>query len=172
MKAFRYIFEKHFNEADWFMKSDDDTYVILENLRYFLSSQNNDDPIYFGHHFKTIVKQGYLSGGAGYVLSKEAMRRFGARGNDSNICRQDGGFEDVEFGKCMQNLGVKVGNSTDKLGRSRFHCFGPETHLLGRYSDWYYMNDANGARKVLRLIFCSDFLFGRRPSVVFGWIFC
>ncbi|XP_060592471.1 glycoprotein-N-acetylgalactosamine 3-beta-galactosyltransferase 1-like isoform X2 [Ruditapes philippinarum] len=147
MKAFRFIFENHFDEADWFMKADDDTYVILENLRYFLSSQNKDDPIYFGHHFKTIVKQGYFSGGAGYVLSKEAMRRFGARGNDSKLCRQDGGAEDAEFGKCMQNLGVKVGNSTDKLGRSRFHCFDPETHLRGGYPDWYYKYDAHGAKK-------------------------
>lgn len=147
MKAFRYVYDNHFDEADWFMKADDDTYVILENLRYFLSSQNKDDPIYFGHHFKTIVKQGYFSGGAGYVLSKEALRRFGERGNDSKVCRQDGGAEDAEFGRCMENLGVKVGNSTDKLGRSRFHCFDLETHLMGGYPDWYYQYDAHGAQK-------------------------
>ena len=40
-------------------QADDDTYVIVENLRYFLSSQNSSEPIFFGHHFKTIVKQGY-----------------------------------------------------------------------------------------------------------------
>lgn len=152
MQAFRYIYNNHFNDADWFMKADDDTYVIIENLRYFLSSQNKEDPIYFGHHFQTIVKQGYFSGGAGYVLSKEAMRRFGERGNDTKLCRQDGGAEDAEFGKCMQNLGVKVGNSTDRLGRSRFHCFDPETHLRGGYPDWYYKYDAHGAKKVGILI--------------------
>jgi glycoprotein-N-acetylgalactosamine 3-beta-galactosyltransferase len=54
------------------MKVDDDTYVILENLRYFLRDYKSSDPVYFGHHFKTIVQQGYYSGGAGYVLSKEA----------------------------------------------------------------------------------------------------
>ena len=52
----------------------------MENLRYFLSGENTSEPIYFGHHFKTIVKQGYYSGGGGYVLSKEALRRFGEKG--------------------------------------------------------------------------------------------
>ncbi|RUS72820.1 hypothetical protein EGW08_019413, partial [Elysia chlorotica] len=59
MQGFRYVYENHFNDADWFMKADDDTYVIVENLRYFLSEQNTSQPIYFGHHFKVIVKQGY-----------------------------------------------------------------------------------------------------------------
>jgi hypothetical protein len=58
-----------YDDADWFMKADDDTYVILENLRYFLRDYKSSDPVYFGHHFKTIVKQGYYSGGAGYVFT-------------------------------------------------------------------------------------------------------
>lgn len=147
MLAFRYVYEQYFDKADWFMKADDDTYVIVENLRYFLSGENPEEPVYFGHHFKTIVKQGYFSGGAGYTLSKEALRRFGEKGTNSSICRQDGGAEDAEFGKCMQNLGVKVGNSTDVLGRSRFHCFDLETHLHGGYPKWYYQYDAHGANK-------------------------
>lgn len=146
MAAFRYVYDHYFDQADWFMKTDDDTYVIIENLRYMLSAYNSSTPIFFGHQFKVIVKQGYFSGGAGYVISKEALKRFANR--EKNLCTADGGAEDVEFGKCMEKLGVKVGNSSDALGRSRFHCFDPETHLSGGYPDWYYQYDARGGRKV------------------------
>lgn len=145
-RSFDYIYKHHFEEADWFIKCDDDTYVIVENLRYFLSGEDTNSPVYFGHHFKQIVKQGYFSGGAGYVMSKEALRRLST--NHSVACREDGGAEDAEMGACMQNLGVKVGNSTDSLGRSRFHCFDWATHLMGGYPDWYYKYDALGGRKV------------------------
>jgi glycoprotein-N-acetylgalactosamine 3-beta-galactosyltransferase len=145
MQAFDHIYQHHLEEADWFLKADDDTYVIVENLRYFLSSQNASEPIYFGHKFKVIVKQGYFSGGGGYVLSKEAIRRLGNR--QQNVCQDDEGAEDVAIGWCMQKLGVKVGDSRDSLGRSRFHCLTPEDHAAGLYPEWYFKYDAHGAKK-------------------------
>ena len=74
--------------------------MILENLRYFLENFDTNKPIFFGRRFKPFTKQGYFSGGAGYVLSKEALKRFVETGlKDPELCRQDaGGAEDVEMG--------------------------------------------------------------------------
>ena len=113
--AFQYVYQNHFQDYDWFLKADDDTYVVVENLRYMLQPNNHTEPVYFGCKFKPYVKQGYMSGGAGYVLSKEALRRFVTKGLQDKTgitCRtDDGGAEDVEMGKCMEGLGVKAGDS-------------------------------------------------------------
>ena len=98
------------------MKADDDTFVVVENLRNLLKDFNTTDPISFGHNFKylgvskmvimicmysLVSVQGYFSGGAGYVLSKEALRRFTQVGlKNSSLCKEDdGGDEDVNMGE-------------------------------------------------------------------------
>ncbi|OXA53917.1 glycoprotein-N-acetylgalactosamine 3-beta-galactosyltransferase 1 isoform X2 [Folsomia candida] len=145
-EAFKYVYKHHFGDADWFMKADDDTYVIMENLRFLLRDIDPQYPIYFGCKFKPHVKQGYMSGGAGYVLSKEALRRFveDALPNGAK-CRMDHkGSEDVEMGKCMVNVGVEAGDSRDHLGRYRFLPFLPERYIghtpaNESHGHWEYM---------------------------------
>ncbi|KAF2363229.1 Fringe-like, partial [Trinorchestia longiramus] len=130
--AFKYIYEHHLNDADWFLKADDDTFVVVENLRYILKPYNSSAPLWFGRRFRKMVKKGYMSGGAGYVLSREAVRRLVEEGlPNKKKCRKDGGgAEDVEMGKCLQSIDVISGDSRDEMGRERFFPFIPEHHLI------------------------------------------
>ena len=142
-EAFKYVWKHHRHEADWFMKADDDTYVIVENLRLMLRTWDPKSPIYFGCRFKPFVQQGYMSGGAGYVLSTEALRRFVEQALPAkDKCNPShSGAEDVELGKCLAAVGVEAGDSRDSLGRYRFLPFAPEHHIIPGHVDesfWYW----------------------------------
>ncbi|KAL4219661.1 glycoprotein-N-acetylgalactosamine 3-beta-galactosyltransferase 1 [Mactra antiquata] len=142
--ALEYMYNHYLNQADWFLKADDDTYVIMENLKLFLSGKSPNDLVYYGHHFNALVKQGFHSGGAGYVISKAALKKFGDFGKKN--CNNGGVGEDVEIGKCFEKLGVEAGKSVDSQGRSRFHCFHPELHVVGQYPSWYFEYDTYHAK--------------------------
>ncbi|XP_059089659.1 glycoprotein-N-acetylgalactosamine 3-beta-galactosyltransferase 1-like isoform X3 [Tigriopus californicus] len=131
--SLEYIYNNHFAGYDWFFKADDDTYVIVENLRKFASQYSPQDPAYFGCRFKPFVTQGYMSGGAGYLLSRESLKRFivnGFRNETRNECNQlSSPSEDVQLGRCLEKVGVVAMNTTDAMGGHRFFPLDP-TFLL------------------------------------------
>ena len=114
--SLRYIYQRHINDADWFLKADDDTYVIMENLRYFLSKLNPSDPHYIGRMFTTYG--GYNTGGAGYVFSRETLRIF-KKALDEGGCPPGGG-EDIFVAKCLKSKGVKPVSTRDSSERETF----------------------------------------------------
>uniref|UniRef100_A0A336LXY8 Glycoprotein-N-acetylgalactosamine 3-beta-galactosyltransferase 1 n=1 Tax=Culicoides sonorensis TaxID=179676 RepID=A0A336LXY8_CULSO len=159
-EAFKYIYKNHLNDADWFVKADDDTYFIMENLRYFLYTYNPNYPIYFGCHFKEFkaTHLEFMSGGAGYVLSKEALRRFIEQAlPDPAKCRHSNdGAEDVNMGKCMMSVGVKFGDTRDAQKKNRFLPMAPIDHLFPKITDeWYFKLSRYPAKKGLGC--CSDY---------------
>ncbi|XP_076030184.1 glycoprotein-N-acetylgalactosamine 3-beta-galactosyltransferase 1-like [Oratosquilla oratoria] len=132
-EALKYVYTHHLDDADWFLKADDDTYVVIENLRHMLKDHSPEDPIWMGCRLKTIVpEQGYMSGGAGYVLSRKALVDFVEKAYPYPLeCKQrTGGPEDAVLGKCLKNIGVHPADSRDEEGRSRFFPFPPQAHLF------------------------------------------
>jgi hypothetical protein len=55
-ETIRYIHCHYLDEYDWFVKVDDDSYILMENLRYFVSNIPNDDdhrdkPLIYGRRY-------------------------------------------------------------------------------------------------------------------------
>uniref|UniRef100_A0A0K0DF49 N-acetylgalactosaminide beta-1,3-galactosyltransferase n=1 Tax=Angiostrongylus cantonensis TaxID=6313 RepID=A0A0K0DF49_ANGCA len=50
--ALYYLYKNVSSEFDWYYKTDDDTYVIMENLRSYLSTLNPNEPHYLGFRLK------------------------------------------------------------------------------------------------------------------------
>lgn len=148
---------KHFlNDYDWFFKGDDDTFLMVDNLRFLLSAYSTDDPIYFGYKFNTTVhKRGYYSGGAGYALSRKTVQIFvekilsnpdffqknSINDNKDGICHieTDQRIEDWEISICLDQYNVYAGDGRDVLKRERFLMWKPEVHLLSLTPLWYKM---------------------------------
>lgn len=61
------------DQYNWYLIVNDNTFTILENLRYFVAPYNSSDNYYFGYpvqFWNTL----YNSGQAGYVLSNGALK--------------------------------------------------------------------------------------------------
>ncbi|CAF1473450.1 unnamed protein product [Rotaria sordida] len=153
--ALKYAYEYHFNNFDWFVKADDDTYIFMENLKAFLRNQNTSEPITFGW-----ISKGYdyHQGGASYVLSREALKRFNQGHQKPNTtCRKYGGHEDIEIRACLRSEGVYMGNTRDKKNRERFHPLNFYDHFVGPVPDWY--KDRAALEPVTSYECCGDDLF-------------
>jgi glycoprotein-N-acetylgalactosamine 3-beta-galactosyltransferase len=88
--AFKDVFTKYSN-YHFYLKADDDTFIHVENLKAFLSRQDPQLPVTFGADMNYKVKNGYPSGGAGYVLSNKAMQLLGEKlTKNKNSCRNSG----------------------------------------------------------------------------------
>lgn len=136
----KYIHSNYIDEYDWFMKGDDDTFLIVENLRFLLAAYTPDEPIYFGYKFNTTEhKRGYFGGGSGYVMSRQSVRIFAekvltnpkffnkdpAHKNPCHI-ETDSQNEDWTMSLCLDQFNVYAGDSRDLLKRDRFFPFWPE----------------------------------------------
>ena len=151
--AWDYIYDHHFDDAEWFIKADDDTFVVIENLRHLVSKLNPEEPHYLGRHFKPF----FNSGGAGYVFSREAVRMFKKALGDNSVCKPEGSAEDVEVGKCLDAMGIKPDYTRDPSGRETFMPLSPERHLIpGLPKDfWLWSLDENPYKEGPEC--CSDY---------------
>ncbi|XP_061390588.1 glycoprotein-N-acetylgalactosamine 3-beta-galactosyltransferase 1-like [Musca vetustissima] len=136
--ALKYIYDNHINDTDWFLKADDDTYIIMENLRTFLRPYSSYDPLYFGCKLQQHIQQGYMSGGAGYVLSKKSLEKFAKEAYDNDVvCNREFQAEDLQLGMCLENIGVIAGDSRDVEGKERFIPLAPRDVMPNIRSEWY-----------------------------------
>ena len=111
--ALEYVYKYH-GDYDWIIKTDDDTYIIMENLRTLLQSYSPNTPILFGDplqqgYITTLIT--YFSGGGGYVMSMEALRRFAGRKRKCPVPYASIP-EDAMVSMCMKSLGVTLGPSS------------------------------------------------------------
>ena len=130
--TFEYIYDNLMEEFDWFVRANDDTYIIMENLKLFLANKCPDEKIIYGKILKHLNNgekynagdnsKGFLQGGSGFLISRESLRLFvESMRKDPDFCVMIAGeLEDQEISNCFRKIDVYPGETRDELGRERF----------------------------------------------------
>uniref|UniRef100_A0A183G4A5 N-acetylgalactosaminide beta-1,3-galactosyltransferase n=1 Tax=Heligmosomoides polygyrus TaxID=6339 RepID=A0A183G4A5_HELPZ len=146
--ALHYAYTQISKEFDWYyklkeekscLKADDDTYVVMEHMYEYLATLDPNEPFYLGYTLKPYFKRGYNGGGAGYVLSRAAMKLFIDRTfHDRTSCPLDEN-EDVGLGRCLESIEIYPHDTRNKNGQHRFHTYRPDVMYHGSITDeWHY----------------------------------
>jgi glycoprotein-N-acetylgalactosamine 3-beta-galactosyltransferase len=128
-----HIYNNFMDEFDWFLYANDDTYIAMENLKYFVKDKCPNEGKLYGKVMKhppwdkeTLKSgdnsRGFIQGGSGWLSSHEAIKRFGeAMKRDPNFCVcGNGALEDQEISNCYRKVDVYPGESRDEENRERF----------------------------------------------------
>jgi hypothetical protein len=57
-------------DYDWYYFMDDDTFIFTDRLQKFVLDYDKDKPLYIGHRCENYSFPIYMSGGAGFLLTK------------------------------------------------------------------------------------------------------
>ncbi|WKY10570.1 hypothetical protein Q1695_002716 [Nippostrongylus brasiliensis] len=144
--AFFYIYHYISKDFDWYMKADDDTYVIVEHLKEYLSKLDPNKPYYLGYTLKPYLKNGYNAGGAGYVLSKAALKIFNEFLYSNETLCPDDIYEDVGIGRCLANVGIYPHDTRNSRGQNRFNTYTPNDVFHATKNDpaWTFYKEKTG----------------------------
>lgn len=121
-------------KEDWIFFADDDTYVNIQNLQNLISTLDKNDCLYIGKELllseratdsqnrytgfplDTLIGEGaflplnYASGGAGFLISKNAFDKLKKHLLQSNFPARSYNT-DVAFGIWMRNCNIKIINN-------------------------------------------------------------
>jgi len=77
-KYIHFIYNMNIPDYDWYILIDDDTFVFEKRLRNLLTKYNSSENYYIGKELDHIKREFccYMSGGAGYALSKSLYSRI------------------------------------------------------------------------------------------------
>ena len=117
-RMLKYMHDNFIDEYNWFMRADDDIYVRVEPLLYFLSKLDPSKELYIGQpgsgraedtqRIKLLPHEHFCMGGPGVILSRALLQRLAPHLEDCLHNVVVSWNEDVEVGRCIsRKLGVQ-----------------------------------------------------------------
>jgi glycoprotein-N-acetylgalactosamine 3-beta-galactosyltransferase len=135
-----YVYDNYYNDYDWFHIGGEDMFVIPENLRLYVESEEIIQasqtkgglqmPLYLGCQlaFEGNKDMMFNQGGGGYTLNKAALKALVVQGIPYFYSDALTFTEDVMIAKVFQKLGVYPYDTRDEKGAERYHPYSPGFH--------------------------------------------
>lgn len=149
-----YAYDNYYEKYDWFHIGGDDLFLLMENLKLYLESEeiltaqnggiylpNGDErvqtPMFLGRRF---AYQGdmddiFNSGGSGYTLNKAAVKTLVVHGFPKFMPHAHTFSEDTMVARVLRKLGVHAYDTKDDQGGERYMPFLVRTRA-GVLSRW------------------------------------
>jgi glycoprotein-N-acetylgalactosamine 3-beta-galactosyltransferase len=157
-----YIYDNYYEKYDWFHIGGDDLYLIVENLRLYLESEEirtasnggiylpdgtekMQTPLFLGRRFayQGDMNDIFNSGGSGYTLNKAALKSIVVEGLPKIFPHAHTFSEDTMIARVLrQGFGVYPYETKDEAGGERYMPFMPGHHYgyrmpADKTQDWY-----------------------------------
>jgi len=123
-KYIHFIYNTNISNYDWYIFIHDDTFVFQANLENLLKQYNYNECYYIGKQLNHIKDEFclYMSGGAGYVISKELyskiyryLHNIGINNSYKHL------HHDICFGLWIRDIEKNEGIKVNKLNHVRFY---------------------------------------------------
>ncbi|GKY96296.1 hypothetical protein MPSEU_000589300 [Mayamaea pseudoterrestris] len=142
-----YVYDHYFQDFDFFHLGGDDMYLLVENMRRYLESdeiqaaqnggyfvstepQEMQVPLYLGKRFARGGNMAsiYNTGGPGYTLNKAALKILVVEGLPVHLVDKRTAEEDVNVAAILRVYNVLAYDTRDEHGSERYMHFAPNYH--------------------------------------------
>lgn len=161
-----YIYDNYYEKYDWFHIGGDDLFLIVENLRLYLESEEirtasnggiylptgsetTQTPLFLGRRFayQGDLNDIFISGGSGYTMNKASLKLLVTEAFPNYFPHAHTFSEDTMVAKLLRKFDVYPYDTKDDLGGERYMPFMPGHHYGYRLptdngdckhpKDWY-----------------------------------
>uniref|UniRef100_A0A7S3DQ95 Hexosyltransferase n=1 Tax=Entomoneis paludosa TaxID=265537 RepID=A0A7S3DQ95_9STRA len=156
-----YIYDNYYETYDWFHIGGDDYYLLVENLRLYLESEEirtaanggtylptgtetSQTPLYLGRRFAYMgdMDDIFNSGGSGYTINKAALKTLVVDGIPTHRPHAKTFSEDTMVARLFKKYGIEAYETKDENGGERYMPFMPGHHYgyrmpADKSKDWY-----------------------------------
>ena len=165
-----YVYDNYYDSYDWFHIGGDDLYLLVENLRLYLESEEiklaanggiylptgnetSQTPLFLGRRFayQGDMNDIFISGGSGYTMNKAALKALVVNGFPNYFPHAHTFSEDTMVARVFRKMGVFPYDTKDETGAERYMPFLVRNRVL-----YFYLSLLEPFANIMDL---SSFLF-------------